>query len=110
MFHWQSDDIPSEIHSELLVAIEKRKDEIKHAMLNRMIAKKLPMLLKEFDFQTKAILSSSSFSKVDDTLMNLDLGLSSNGISTTDVISLELDHEELQKFINSLELLKDQLN
>ncbi|KAM4709038.1 COMM domain-containing protein 8 [Discoglossus pictus] len=106
-----SKDGPEEIDNQLielspehrdviLKCLKSRKPEIKEALVEKVCAMS-SAYLQDFDWQLKLALSSDKLSTLQMSLVNLDLDVRENGIISP--VSVEMNKEELQNFINSLE-------
>ncbi|NXU58181.1 COMD8 protein, partial [Turnix velox] len=80
--------------------LKGRKEEIRNALVERVNAISSAQL-QDFDWQLKLALSSDKISMLQVPLLNLDLDVRENG--EIKPVSVEMNKEELQNFINALE-------
>ncbi|KAG9479582.1 COMM domain-containing protein 8 [Eleutherodactylus coqui] len=80
--------------------IKGRKPEIKDALVEKVCAMSSAHL-QDFDWQLKLAMSSDKLSTLQMPLVNLDLDIVENGAVAP--VSIEMNKEELQNLINSLE-------
>ncbi|KAM4052327.1 COMM domain-containing protein 8 [Anomaloglossus baeobatrachus] len=80
--------------------IKSRKPEIKDALVEKVCAMS-SACLQDFDWQLKLAMSSDKLSTLQMPLVNLDLDIVENGAISP--VSIEMNKEELQNLINSLE-------
>ncbi|KAL0969641.1 hypothetical protein UPYG_G00230190 [Umbra pygmaea] len=94
------EDVGSGHGEAVLTALRARRDEIRHALVektNNMSSS----TLQDFDWQIKLALSSDKISCLQTPLINLSLDVKKNG--ALKAVSVEMNREELQKLISSLE-------
>ncbi|XP_040190928.1 COMM domain-containing protein 8 [Rana temporaria] len=84
----------------IITCIKGRKPEIRDALLQKVCGMS-SSYLQDFDWQLKLAMSSDKLSTLQMPLVNLDLDIVKNRTMTP--ISIELNKEELQNLINSLE-------
>ncbi|XP_069487818.1 COMM domain-containing protein 8 [Ambystoma mexicanum] len=84
----------------IMKCIKGRKEEIRRALVERITAMSSAQLL-DFDWQLKLALSSDKISALQMPLVNLDLDVREN--NEIEPISIEMNKEELQSLISSLE-------
>ncbi|KAM8940035.1 COMM domain-containing protein 8 [Pelodytes ibericus] len=88
-------------HQEVFMkCLKSRKPEISEALVEKVCAMS-SAYLQDFDWQLKLALSSDKLSTLQMPLVNLDLDIAENGAITP--VSVEMNKEELQNLINSLE-------
>ncbi|KAM5193497.1 COMM domain-containing protein 8 [Mantella aurantiaca] len=92
--------ISADYQGSILKCIKSRKPEIKDALLQKVCAMS-SAYLQDFDWQLKLAMSSDKLSTLQMPLVNLDLDVVKN--RTIVPISIEMNKEELQNLINSLE-------
>ncbi|XP_019744393.1 COMM domain-containing protein 8 [Hippocampus comes] len=91
----------SSSHSEaVLNVLRSRREEICHALLTRTHAISSAML-QDFDWQLKLALSSDKISALQTPLLSLSLDVRENG--TLNSFSMEMNKEELNTLISSLD-------
>ncbi|XP_007539747.1 COMM domain-containing protein 8 [Erinaceus europaeus] len=89
------------VHQEAVMkCLKSRKDEIKQTLLEEIVGISSAQL-KDFDWQLKLALSSDKIAALHMPLLNLHLDVKENG--EVKQYSVEMNKEELQKLINSLE-------
>ncbi|MBN3299054.1 COMD8 protein, partial [Amia calva] len=84
----------------LLKCLKGRREEIRQALIEKTNAVSSTQL-QNFDWQLKLALSSDKISSLQTPLLNLDLDVKENGALKP--VSIEMNREELQTLINSLE-------
>ncbi|CAN2388475.1 COMM domain, partial [Pristimantis euphronides] len=84
----------------IMKCIKSRKPEIKDALVEKVCAMS-SAYLQDFDWQLKLAMSSDKLSTLQMPLVNLDLDIVQNGAIAP--VSIEMNKEELQNLINSLE-------
>nr|XP_015200654.1 PREDICTED: COMM domain-containing protein 8 [Lepisosteus oculatus] len=84
----------------ILTCLKGRKEEIRQALVEKTNAISSTQL-QDFDWQIKLALSSDKISSLQIPLLNLDLDTKENGVLKP--LSIEMNREELQNLINSLE-------
>ncbi|MEE6462115.1 hypothetical protein FKM82_001497 [Ascaphus truei] len=88
-------------HQEVILkCLKSRKAEIAEALVGKVCAMS-SAYLQDFDWQLKLGLSSDKLSTLQMPLVNLDLDITQNG--DIKPVSIEMNKEELQNLINSLE-------
>ncbi|XP_063316000.1 COMM domain-containing protein 8 [Pelobates fuscus] len=88
-------------HQEAIVkCLKSRNPEIVEALVEKVCGMS-SAFLQDFDWQLKLALSSDKLSSLQMPLVNLDLDIQGNGAVTP--VSIEMNKEELQNLINSLE-------
>ncbi|CAI9559382.1 unnamed protein product [Staurois parvus] len=92
--------LTAEHQGAILTCIKSRKPEIRDALLQKVCAMS-SSYLQDFDWQLKLAMSSDKLSTLQMPLVNLDLDILKNRTMTP--ISIEMNKEELQNLINSLE-------
>uniref|UniRef100_A0A8C5MME5 COMM domain containing 8 n=1 Tax=Leptobrachium leishanense TaxID=445787 RepID=A0A8C5MME5_9ANUR len=80
--------------------LTSRKPELAEALAEKVCAMS-SSYLQDFDWQLKLALSSDKLSTLQMPLVNLDLDIAEDGVVKP--VSIELNKEELQNLINSLE-------
>ncbi|KAJ1214992.1 hypothetical protein NDU88_002602 [Pleurodeles waltl] len=91
----------SKKHQDTIIkCVKSRKEEIRHALLERVTAMSSAQL-QDFDWQLKLALSSDKISALQMPLVNLDLDVRENNEIKS--VSIEMNKEELQSLISSLE-------
>ncbi|KAG7458977.1 hypothetical protein MATL_G00226390 [Megalops atlanticus] len=93
-------DLDSGHRDAVLTCLKGRRDEIRHALLERTNAVSSAQL-QDFDWQIKLALSSDKISSLQMALLNLNLDVKQDGVVKP--VSIELNREELQTLISSLE-------
>ncbi|KAI5188246.1 Comm Domain-Containing Protein 8 [Manis pentadactyla] len=89
------------LHQEAVMkCLKSRKDEIKKTLLEEIVDISSAQL-QDFDWQLKLALSSDKIATLQMPLLNLHLDVKENGEVKT--YSVEMNKEELQNLINSLE-------
>ncbi|XP_029444189.1 COMM domain-containing protein 8 [Rhinatrema bivittatum] len=96
----QLDGLNSSHQQAIMKCLKGRKDEIKQALVEKTSAMSSAHL-QDFDWQLKLALSSDKISVLQMPLVNLDLDVREN--DKIKPISIEMNKEELQNLINSLE-------
>ncbi|CAJ0956770.1 unnamed protein product [Ranitomeya imitator] len=84
----------------MIKCIKSRNPEIKEALVEKVCAMS-SSYLQDFDWQLKLAMSSDKLSTLQMPLVNLDLDIVENGAIAP--VSIEMNKEELQNLINSLE-------
>ncbi|XP_078073142.1 COMM domain-containing protein 8 [Mustelus asterias] len=84
----------------VLNCLKGRKEELKSALIEKTNAMSSAQL-QDFDWQLKLPLSSDKIAFLQTPLLNLDLDVRENGVLKP--VSIEMDKEELQVLIHSLE-------
>ncbi|XP_073439561.1 COMM domain-containing protein 8 isoform X2 [Dendrobates tinctorius] len=84
----------------IIKCIKSRKPEIIEALVEKVCAMS-SSYLQDFDWQLKLAMSSDKLSTLQMPLVNLDLDIVENGAIAS--VSIEMNKEELQNLINSLE-------
>ncbi|XP_073513041.1 COMM domain-containing protein 8 [Phyllobates terribilis] len=84
----------------MIKCIKSRKPEIKDALVEKVCAMS-SSYLQDFDWQLKLAMSSDKLSTLQMPLVNLDLDIVESGAISP--VSIEMNKEELQNLINSLE-------
>ncbi|KAM3939614.1 COMM domain-containing protein 8 [Leptodactylus fuscus] len=84
----------------IMKCIKSRKSEIKDALVEKVCSMS-SAYLQDFDWQLKLAMSSDKLSTLQMPLVNLDLDIVENGAIAP--VSIEMNKEELQNLINSLE-------
>ncbi|XP_078403411.1 COMM domain-containing protein 8 [Cetorhinus maximus] len=84
----------------VLNCLKGRKEELKSALIEKTNAVSSAQL-RDFDWQLKLPLSSDKIAFLQTPLLNLDLDVRENGVLKP--VSIEMDKEELQTLIHSLE-------
>ncbi|XP_063777046.1 COMM domain-containing protein 8 [Pseudophryne corroboree] len=88
-------------HQEVVLkCLKSRRPEIKDALTENVCAMSTAYL-QDFDWQLKLAMSSDKLSTLQMPLVNLDLDIVENGAVAP--VSIEMNKEELQNLINSLE-------
>ncbi|MBN3294082.1 COMD8 protein, partial [Polypterus senegalus] len=80
--------------------LQSRREEIRHSLIEKTNAISTSQL-QDFDWQLKLALSSDKISALQAPLVNLDLDIKENGAITP--LSIEMNKDELQNLISSLE-------
>ncbi|XP_036619409.1 COMM domain-containing protein 8 [Trichosurus vulpecula] len=96
----QLNHLSSDHQKTIMKCLKSRKDEIRKALLGEIIAISSAQL-QDFDWQLKLALSSDKIATLQVPLLNLDLDVKENG--DVKQYSVEMNKEELQNLINSLE-------
>uniref|UniRef100_F6ZB31 COMM domain containing 8 n=2 Tax=Monodelphis domestica TaxID=13616 RepID=F6ZB31_MONDO len=96
----QLNHLSSDHQKTIMKCLKSRKDEIRKALLGEIIAISSAQL-QDFDWQLKLALSSDKIATLQVPLLNLDLDVKENG--DIKQYSVEMNKEELQNLINSLE-------
>ncbi|XP_053259554.1 COMM domain-containing protein 8 isoform X1 [Podarcis raffonei] len=94
------DELSSDSQKAVVTCLKGRKHDIRHALIERTNGICSARLL-DFDWQLKLALSSDKLSMLQMPLLNLDLDLTENG--NLKPYSIEMNKEELQNLISSLE-------
>ncbi|XP_069832626.1 COMM domain-containing protein 8 [Dendropsophus ebraccatus] len=84
----------------IIKCLKGRKPEIKDALVEKVCAMS-SSYLQDFDWQLKLAMSSDKLSTLQMPLVNLDLDIVENGAIAP--VSIEMNKEELQNLISSLE-------
>ncbi|XP_048400359.1 COMM domain-containing protein 8 isoform X2 [Stegostoma tigrinum] len=84
----------------VLNCLKTRKEELQSALIEKTNAVS-SAFLQDFDWQLKLPLSSDKIAFLQTPLLNLDLDVKENGVLKP--VSIEMDKEELQTLIHSLE-------
>ncbi|XP_006004704.1 COMM domain-containing protein 8 [Latimeria chalumnae] len=87
-------------HEAMMKCLKGRKEEIRQALVEKTNEVSSAQL-QDFDWQLKLALSSDKISSLQAPLLNLDLDVQENG--KLKPVSIEMNKEELQNLINSLE-------
>ncbi|XP_015745661.2 COMM domain-containing protein 8 [Python bivittatus] len=93
-------ELNSDTQRAVLTCLKGRRPDIRHALIEKTNAICSTQLLN-FDWQLKLALSSDKLSMLQMPLLNLDLDLSNSG--DVKLVSVEMNKEELQTLISSLE-------
>ncbi|KAG8453636.1 hypothetical protein GDO86_000319 [Hymenochirus boettgeri] len=96
----QLNGLSAEHQEVILKCLKSRKSEIADALVEKVFAMS-SAYLQDFDWQLKFALSSDKLSALQMPLVNLDLDIRNN--NTVKSVSIEMNKEELQNLINSLE-------
>ncbi|NWR68998.1 COMD8 protein, partial [Centropus unirufus] len=96
----QISELNSSCQEAITTCLKGRKEEIRNALVERVNAISSAQL-QDFDWQLKLALSSDKISMLQMPLLNLDLDLRENG--EIKPVSIEMNKEELQNLINTLE-------
>ncbi|XP_051472720.1 COMM domain-containing protein 8 isoform X2 [Apus apus] len=96
----QINELNSNYQEVITKCLKGRKEEIRHALVERVNAISSAQL-QDFDWQLKLALSSDKISMLQMPLLNLDLDVRENG--EIKPISIEMNKEELQNLISTLE-------
>ncbi|XP_043849416.1 COMM domain-containing protein 8-like [Dromiciops gliroides] len=96
----QLNHLSSDHQNTIMKCLKNRKDEIRKALLGEIIAISSAQL-QDFDWQLKLALSSDKIATLQVPLLNPDLDVKENG--DVKQYSVEMNKEELQNLINSLE-------
>ncbi|XP_027691795.1 COMM domain-containing protein 8 [Vombatus ursinus] len=96
----QLNHLSSDHQKTIMKCLKSRKDEIRKALLGEIIAISSAQL-QDFDWQLKLALSSDKIATLQVLLLNLDLDVKENG--DIKQYAVEMNKEELQNLINSLE-------
>ncbi|XP_043917343.1 COMM domain-containing protein 8 isoform X2 [Protopterus annectens] len=96
----QLSGLSSSHHEEIMKCLKVRKEEIRLALVEKTNAISSAHL-EDFDWQLKLALSSDKISSLQTPLLNLDLDVRENG--KLKPVSVEMNREELQNLISSLE-------
>ncbi|XP_061209106.1 COMM domain-containing protein 8 isoform X1 [Neopsephotus bourkii] len=96
----QINELNSSYQEAITKCLKGRKEEIRNALVERVNAISSAQL-QDFDWQLKLALSSDKISMLQMPLLNLDLDVRENG--EIKPVSIEMNKEELQNLINSLE-------
>nr|XP_022321747.1 COMM domain-containing protein 8-like [Crassostrea virginica] len=92
--------LPEEFQSVFLDVINSRRQDIHQQLITdtNLISK---ATLKDFDWQIKLAMASDKLSSIQEPILNLDLDVQSEAV--TQIHSLELTREDLNKLISSLD-------
>ncbi|XP_075705717.1 COMM domain-containing protein 8 [Rhinoderma darwinii] len=93
-------ELNPEYQEMILKCVKSRKPEMKAALVEKVCAMS-SAYLPDFDWQLKLAMSSDKLSTLQMPLVNLDLDIVENGAISP--VSIEMNKEELQNLINSLE-------
>ncbi|KAG8591803.1 hypothetical protein GDO81_000311 [Engystomops pustulosus] len=93
-------ELNPEYQETIMKCIKSRKPEIKEALVEKACAMS-SAYLQDFDWQLKLAMSSDKLSTLQMPLVNLDLDIVENGAIAP--VSIEMNKDELQNLINSLE-------
>ncbi|KAL4641869.1 COMM domain-containing protein 8 [Arapaima gigas] len=93
-------DLDSSYSNAILACLNARHDEIRLALVERTNCISSAQL-QDFDWQLKLALSSDKISSLQTPLLNLSLDVKEGGVLRP--VSMEMNREELQMLINSLE-------
>ncbi|XP_030347305.1 COMM domain-containing protein 8 isoform X2 [Strigops habroptila] len=96
----QINELNSNYQEAITKCLKGRKEEIRNALVERVNAISSAQL-QDFDWQLKLALSSDKISVLQMPLLNLDLDVRENG--EIKPVSIEMNKEELQNLINTLE-------
>ncbi len=68
-------------------------------------------MLKDFYWKLNVVLSSDKMTQINEPLINLDLNINEpkNGVQTQNIVSLEMNREELSQVIKTLEEAQQEL-
>ncbi|XP_041453959.1 COMM domain-containing protein 8-like [Lytechinus variegatus] len=92
--------LSQDVQDQLMECVSIRRDDLKKALIGNT-ATISQSHLTDFDWKLKLAMSSDKISSVQEPLVSLDLSLTEDG--TNRLVSLELDKQELQKLVSSLE-------
>jgi hypothetical protein len=90
--------------------LEVRKGEIRSGIIDEIVRTSNTRPVLGYDWQLKMVLSSDKMANLNEYLVNLDINVQKGNDSESEVISLELNKEELNKFIEALEEAKSALD
>ncbi|KAJ8385794.1 hypothetical protein AAFF_G00182380 [Aldrovandia affinis] len=93
-------DLGSGQRDAILACLKARKEEVRQGLVERTNGVSSAQL-QDFDWQIKLALSSDKISSLQMVLLSLSLDVKQDGVLKP--VSLELNREELQTLINSLE-------
>ncbi|XP_075051366.1 COMM domain-containing protein 8 isoform X2 [Mixophyes fleayi] len=96
----QLNGLNPEYQEVILKCLKSRRPEIKDALTEKVCAMS-SAYLQDFDWQLKLAMSSDKLSTLQMPLVNLDLDIVESGAIAP--VSIEMNKEELQNLINSLE-------
>ncbi|XP_068124366.1 COMM domain-containing protein 8 [Hyperolius riggenbachi] len=96
----QLNGLNQEYQETILKCVRSRRPEIKAALVQKVCSMS-SAYLQDFDWQLKLAMSSDKLSTLQMPLVNLDLDLVKDG--RIDPVSIEMNKEELQNLISSLE-------
>ena len=91
----------------VLDCMDVRKVELRNGIINQILKHSSHRVLQDFDWEVNVVLSSNKLVNINQSLVTLNLKLLANGIE--EVVSLELDSDELDKIIDALEEAKEEL-
>ncbi|XP_071489641.1 COMM domain-containing protein 8-like [Diadema antillarum] len=92
--------VSDNVKEKLIECVTVRRSELRKALVDNTAAISQAHLT-DFDWKLKLALSSDKISSVQEPLVNLDLSVLEDG--TNKLVSLELNKEELQRLLASLE-------
>ncbi|KAL6487380.1 hypothetical protein MHYP_G00040060 [Metynnis hypsauchen] len=93
-------DLDSAHADAILQSLHARREEIRHALVDRTNGISSTQL-QDFNWQIKLALSSDKLSSLNTPLLNLSLDLKENGIQRA--VNIEMNKEELHTLISALE-------
>ncbi len=99
-----------EVQKIIYECLEVRRAELRKALIHNTIAFNNPML-KDFYWKLNVVLSSDKMTQINEPLINLDLNINEpkNGVQTQNIVSLEMNREELSQVIKTLEEAQQEL-
>jgi len=93
-------DLPAEYRDVILKAFLVRKEEIRTALIDQ-VTRVSHATLTDFDWKVKLAIASDKLAALEQPLVAVDLDLQSP--DTGHMVSIEMNKDELKKFISSLE-------
>ena len=91
----------------MLDCLEVRKVELRTGIINEILKHSGQRVLHDFDWEVNVVISSNKLININESLLTLNLKFLVNG--KTEVMSLELDTDELDQIITALEDARDKL-
>ncbi|XP_011500432.1 PREDICTED: COMM domain-containing protein 8-like [Ceratosolen solmsi marchali] len=93
-------ELPEHVREIILICLRIRRSQLTDALLYKYSCRHLPTLLN-FDWRLKYIMGSSKMATLKEPLLQLDLILQEK--ETREIFEIELNKDELESFINTIE-------
>lgn len=93
-------ELPDPIQQNLLTCLKARREHLADALLKDHSKEKYETLI-DFDWRLKLVMGSSKLSSLRESLLQLDLVVENRNAKR--ILSLELNKDELETFINAVE-------
>ncbi|XP_012062716.1 PREDICTED: COMM domain-containing protein 8-like [Atta cephalotes] len=95
-------ELPEQVQQNILTCLKVRREQLTDALLREHYKRKLPTVI-DHDWRLKLVMGSSKMASLRESLLQLDLIIEDKG--SRRIINLELNKDELDMIINSLEKL-----